>query len=560
MKFITLAQTFDRFEQLSGNALRSAVAAFLKSIPSSDIKSVVYLTQGSIASEFDDVNLGMAAKSAMAAIASASSEDEHQIVLLAKKVGDIGTVAEKYATARSGLLSVKDVFDGLHRISVTSGTGSQEKKASQLMQLLKKCTPLEARYLARLVVGALRLGLASKTILDGLANAYATKDTKKELEHAYNICPDIGLIAETVAKKGITAVRKIDVMVGRPVQMMLCQRVSELPDVFNRLGSQVAAEQKYDGERVQVHKQGTKVTLYSRRLENITTQFPDIVLSAQKLKAQSCIFEGEIMAVKGDELLPFQTLMSRRRKHGVDEMTKSIPVRLFAFELIYLNGKSLLHSAYTLRYSKLQTIIKGSTGIALARRVVCSDTDCIEELFESVVGKGGEGVVIKSLQPDSTYQAGVRGWHWIKWKPEYSEGMQDTFDLVVIGAYWGRGRRAGSYGGLLCAVYDKKKDRFESVCKVGSGFSDDDLQMFPKVLKKANARLNNVVVLKNMEPDVWIVPNTVIEVLAAEITKSPFHTAGGGLALRFPRYIRIRNDKTPQQATTSDELKRMATR
>lgn len=562
MRFATLAATYVQFETLSGNALRHELAAFLTKVPASDIKAVSYMTLGTIASDFDDVNLGLAGKMALRAVAIAYDKDEARVIADAKKKGDVGLAAEAAAKDVKPTLSVFDVFETLHRIAATSGTGSQDEKIRLFSDLLRKATALEARYIARLAVGQLRLGLASKTILDGLSKALGIN--KADIEHAFNICPDIGIIAET-AVKGQAAIKEIGVMAGRPVQMMLCQRVKSMQEALDKLGTPVAAEQKYDGERVQIHKDGKKVTLYSRRLENITHQFPDIVRTVSQVKARSCIIEGEIMAVgKKGELVAFQTLMSRRRKHGVEQMAKEIPVRVFCFELLFLNGKSLLREPYTTRYENLRAIIKPSAGIDFAQRVICEDARCIDALFKRVVGKGGEGVVVKSLRHDSDYQAGVRGWHWVKWKPEYSKGLQDTFDLVVIGAFWGRGRRSGLYGAVLCAAYNKKQDRFESFCKVGSGFSDVELAALPKKLVKAGGKPNNVDVTKQMTPDVWIEPTKVIEVLAAEITKSPFHMAGWkdgkGLALRFPRFVGWREDKKPEQATSVEEIVRMSAR
>ncbi len=562
MKFNDCATHYARFETLSGNALRDAVTAFLTTVPAADIKQVVYMTLGSIASDYDNVNLGIAYKTAVKAIAQAYRVPEQTVLTNTKHEGDVGGVAQAFASAKKPVLTVADVFDTMHRIARTSGVGSQDVKTRLFAGLLAKATPLEARYISRLAIGRLQLGFASKTILDALAQAFAPGN-KKELVHAFNICPDIGLIAQTLLKKKIAGIQTIGVVVGRPVQMMLCQRIDNLAQAFHKLGATVAAEQKYDGERVQIHKDGKRVVLYSRRLENITTQFPDVVTTVlQKVKARSCIMECEIMAVKNGQLQPFQTLMSRRRKHGVEAIAKTIPVKLFAFDLLYLNGTSIIRDSYVARYKKLSAIVRPSAGIDLARRVLCHDVACVQHLFEQVVGKGGEGVVIKSLRPDSDYQAGVRGWHWIKWKPEYTPSLRDTFDLVVVGAYLGRGRRAGGYGALLCAAYNDKNDTFESACKVGTGFTDNDLASLPKLLKKTSTQPKNIIVTKQMLPDVWIRPTLVAEIVAAEITKSPYHTVARtgekGLALRFPRFIRWRDDKRPHQATTSKEIATMA--
>jgi len=565
MKFAELAEAYDGFERTSGNALRDAVGKLFAKVPAADIKIVSYMTLGAIASSYDDINLGVADKMAVRAIAKASGKNEAAVMADYKKNGDIGTTAEDCAGANKASLTVKDVFLAMHKIATASGAGSQDEKVRLLAVLLSKATPLEARYIGRLVMGQLRLGVAAKTILTGLAQAFdAGAAGKQALDNAFNTCPDIGLLAETLAQKGIAGVRKLGVMVGRPVQMMLCQRVNSIDEALQKLGTPVVAEQKYDGERVQAHKQGSKVTLFSRRLEDITAQYPDIIKAILKdIKAKSCIMEAEIMAIRNGELQPFQMLMSRRRTHEVEKYAKEIPVKPFWFDLLFLNGKSLIDEPYTKRYALLQKATRQSKNTGLAKRVVCNDSECVEELFNEVVGKGGEGVVLKSLRKDSSYEAGVRGWHWVKWKPEYTKGMRETFDLVPIGAYWGKGRRAGSYGTLLCAVYNDKTGIFETFCKLGSGFKDSDLENMPKILKKAGKQPNSTSVTKQMKPDVWFAPTKVLEVLGAQITESPYHTTalnrktGRGLALRFPRFVRWRNDKKPEQATTTEEIVRM---
>jgi DNA ligase-1 len=560
MRFAQLCQEYDKLERLSGNALRAEFGRFLGIVPSGEIGMVAYMTLGSIASDFEDVNLGIADKMVAKALAATGKASENAILADYKRRGDIGLVAEDYAGATKAALGIKDVFAALHKIAETAGGGSQDRKIALLAGLLRKSTPLEARYIARLCVGKLRLGVASKTILDGLAQAYDIE--RKDLDQAWTLCPDIGIVANA-AVKGKAAVKRIGVLVGRPVQMMLCQRAESIAEALGRLGTPCAIEQKYDGERVQVHKDKDKVTLYSRRLENITHQFPEIVAGAKKAKAQSFICEGEIMGIKGNKLLGFQTLMSRRRKHNIEEMAKEIPVKCFCFELIFLNGKSLIDEPYAKRHDMLQKVLGGNPTLELAERMLCKDVKCVDLFFRSIVNRGGEGVVMKRLS--GGYEAGVRGWNWVKWKPEYTKGLQDTFDLVVIGAYQGRGRRSGSYGALLCAVYNEKTGMFESFCKLGSGFSDADLASLPKLLTKTKEKPNNVMTVeKQMTPDIWIAPTKVVEVLAAQITKSPFHMAGRkpgsatGLALRFPRFIRWRDDKKPEQATTTKEVLRMA--
>lgn len=562
MKFSDLAAAYEQLEKTdSGNALRSILASLFKRVAKADIDKVAYLTLGRIASDYADINLGMAAKMVLKAVAVASGKDEDTVVRLAKKLGDIGLVAEELVGRKRKDLTVKEVFETLHRIAAASGAGSQERKITLLATLLRNASAREARYLARIVQGNLRLGVGDKTVLDALCITFTgSKAAKRDVEHAYTIAPDVGVIAKTIATRGIAGIRRIGVVLGVPIQMMLCQRVKDLDDIPTKMGTPFAVEQKYDGERIQAHKRGHIITLYSRRLENITAQFPDIVAAIRKqVKATNCVIEGEAVPVDArGNILPFQILMSRRRKHGVEEYVKKIPVVLCVFEMLYLNGTSLIHTQYPKRYALLQKIVKSGKIIRLAARRICREPSEAEEFFTDIVQQGGEGIVVKSLTADSAYQAGVRGWNWVKWKPEYVKGLRDTFDLVVVGAYRGRGRRAGMYGALLCAVYNTTADRYETFCKLGTGFSDKDIAELPKKLKKYQIAHKHALltVTKAMTPDVWFAPGLVVEVAGAEITKSPTHTCG--FALRFPRFLRYRPEKDPEQATTVKEILKMA--
>jgi DNA ligase-1 len=570
MKFRELAAVFEQLEKTSsGNALRALLSALFKRVSKDEIDKVVYLALGRIASEYADIKLGMAEKMVLKAVAVAAQANQQTVLRLYKQLGDIGLVAEKLVGRRRKELTVKEVFTTLHNIAAAAGAGSQERKISLLAELFRNASAREARYLARIVQGNLRLGVGDKTVLDALCITFTgSKAAKRKVEHAYTIAPDVGVIAETIAARGLAGVRRIGVTLGVPIQMALCQRIKNLNDIPEKIGVPFAVEQKYDGERIQAHKRGETVVLYSRRLENITAQFPDIVAAIRKsVMARECVIEGEAVPVdKKGNILPFQVLMQRRRKYGVEEYAKKIPVVLFVFDILFANGKSVIHSPYPQRYALLKKVVKQNPMLKLAARIVTAKPYDAEDFFNTLVQAGGEGIVIKSLRADSAYQAGVRGWNWVKLKPEYVKGLRDTFDLVVVGAYSGRGRRAGTYGALLCAAYNDSADRYETFCKLGSGFTDKDLAELPRRLRKYEtprkpARLD---VTKLMIPDVWFMPALVMEVTGAEITRSPNHTCGKekaqGLALRFPRFIRYRPEKKPEQATTVKEIVKMAKR
>ncbi len=561
MLFIKLADVFAKLEKVtSGNKMREILSGFFKTVPKSKICMVAYLTTGRIASEYEDVVIGMADKMVLRSISLASGESDADVKKVFKQKGDVGLAAAELCGRKRKALSVKEVFDGLHKIASASGAGSQDVKVKILAGLLKSASALESKYIARLVLSTLRLGASDMTLLDSLSIAFTgTKKNKPKLEHAYHICPDVCLIAETVAKKGLKGLSKINVKVGVPIQMMLAQRVKSIQEILDKIKGDLAVEEKYDGERMQIHIKGGKVKIYSRRMDDITAQFPDVVAQIKKyIKCKSCVIEGECCAVdKKGKLLPFQLLMQRRRKYDIEKYIKKIPVCLFLFDLLYLDGKSYILKDYPERHKALKKVVKKKTsGLQLANKIVTDDLKEIQQFFDKTVKHGAEGIMVKSCGKGSVYKAGTRGWLWIKWKKEYMKGMVDTFDLVVVGAFAGRGRRGGTYGSLLCAVYNKNKNRYDTFTKLGTGFTDEQLKNLPKKLKRYEIKNKHPLVNSKIKPDIWFKPAIVVEVLAAEITKSPIHTAEG-LALRFPRFLRYRPEKSPEQATTVKEVVQM---
>jgi DNA ligase-1 len=555
MKFSKIVDIFESLEKItSGNKIRIILADFLKKCPKSELKIATYLLSGRISSEYKGVITGMSNKLVLRSIAIASKKDISKATKIFKKTGDAGLTAQKLVGKRRETLSLKQVFQTLHKISSASGSKSQDVKIKTLANLLRVASRSEAKYISRLVVGTMRLGAGDRALLDALSIAFTgSKDARKALDKAYQVNPDLGDIAEKIAKKKIKAV----VSFRRPIKSMLAQRSKSMQDIFNKIPGEMSVEEKYDGERMQIHIQGKNVTIFSRRLENISHQYPDVIDCIQKnIKCKSAILDGECCAVKGNKLLHFQVLMQRRRKYDVEKYIKKIPVCLFLFDILYLNGKSYLQKSYPERYKALKSTIKQQTScVKLANRIVTKNPKKIQEFFKKMLKKGAEGIMIKSLAKDSVYKAGKRGWLWIKWKKEYAKGMVDTFDLVVIGAFRGHGTRGGTYGSLLCAVYNKKTRKYETFTKVGSGFTKKQLKELPKKLRKYELKQkhNKINAKKQLKPDVWFKPVIVVEVLGAEITKSPLHTANG-LALRFPRFLRFRPDKSATQATTTKEV------
>jgi DNA ligase-1 len=548
----------------------------IKQTPADEIAKVVYLLEGKLYPDHEGVELGLAEKLVIKAVAEVIGRTEKAVEADYKKSGDVGSTVEKLIQKKSQTtlgkraLTVTSVYNTFDKIAHTSGGGSIETKIRLLTSLLNDATPSEAKYIARIAVGNLRLGVAEMTVLDALAIAYGGDKTSREpLERAYNLSSDLGHVAEVVAREGLDGIRKFKISIGRPIRPMLCERLPDPSGILEKMGGQAAAEYKYDGLRIQAHLAGKKVHIFSRRLENITDQFPDIAQNlAKSIDSQNAIIEGECVAVDPNtgDMLPFQVISQRRgRKYELTRATEEIPVTAFLFDLLYLDGKDFTQEPYLERRGQLLKIVKPSEHVSMANQLLVKSPAKLEQLMEEAVAAGCEGVVVKNISDQSTYQAGARGWLWIKYKRSYKAEVQDTFDLVPVGAFAGRGRRAGNYGALLMAAYNSKEDVFETVCKLGSGFTDEDLSNLPQILDPYRTAHRNPRVNSLMQPDAWFTPSLVLEVTADEITLSPLHTCGrnavrpdSGLALRFPRFTgKWRKDKSPEDATTSQEVLEM---
>jgi DNA ligase-1 len=344
---------------------------------------------------------------------------------------------------------------------------------------------------------------------------------------------------------------------------MLADRVKNEEDAIEKIGNSFAAEYKLDGERVQLHIEGDKVTLFSRSLENISNYYPDIIEKIPKtIQAENIILEAEAVAINENtgEFLPFQELMHRRRKYKIEKAVTQYPITVNFFDVLFCNGKSCLELDYKDRREKLEKMVKENEFAKHIPMTIVKNKNEVEEFFENSINSGSEGLMLKML--DKPYKAGSRGSHWLKLKREYQNELGDSLDLVVIGGFFGKGRRTGNYGTLLLATYDEDDDEFTSICKVGTGFSDESLDqlyqiLYPKVTIKKNPRISS-----EMEADVWFEPELVIEVVASEITLSPIHQAAkdkikkeAGLALRFPKFTgKIRIEKTSEDASTNEEV------
>jgi DNA ligase 1 len=572
VQYKTIAEAYRDLEQATGRlALTARLAELLAATPADLLPTVCYLCQGLIAPEFAGIDLGLAEKLAVRAVATATGRTPEQVASSVRETGDLGQAADQLLTeaaaGRAASLPVTDVVGTLHEIAAAEGPGSQGRKLDLLAGLLTRATPLEARYLLRLVTGGLRLGIGTPTILDALAQVYAGgKADRPVLERGYNICCDLGRVAAVLVTGGLAAVEQLQVQPGSPVRVMLAQRLSEAADILAKLGGECAAEYKYDGVRVQAHRTADgSIELYTRRLERVSSQFPDVVeLLRAGLRPAEAILEGEVVAfdAAAGELRPFQEVMFRRRKYGITEAVRDVPVGLFCFELLYADGADLTQLPYPERRARLAAAITPAPQLRLTTASEMTEPAALDAWFEQAVTDGCEGLVCKSVGPDASYRAGARGWQWIKLKRDYRTELSDTVDLAVVGAFAGRGRRRGVYGALLLAAYDPDAEVFRTVSKCGTGFSDADLAALPERLAPLARAERPARVDARQQPDVWFEPGLVLEILSAELTLSPNYTAAwgqiqddAGLAMRFPRFTgRYRDDKAATDATTTSEL------
>lgn len=576
MKYRAIAEAYEKIEATSKRLeMTDLLVDLLKKTPRDIIGKVAYLTQGKLYPDFVGIEIGVAEKLALKALARATGSRESVLNDDLRKTGDIGETGQRFIGSKKQVtffqeaLTVQKVYETLDKVAKTSGSGAVDSKMALLAGLLAAASPLEAKYILRTVTGNLRLGIADMTVLDALAIAYGGgKDAREFVERAYNICSDLGRVAETVVEKGLDGIKRFQVSVGEPIRPMLAERLSSPEEILEKLGGKCVAEYKYDGERLQAHKSGKEVTLFSRRVENISSQYPDAVkLFREYIKADEAILECECVAVDIDtgEMRPFQELMHRRRKYGVDKAMEDYPVSLFMFDALFVDGKDLTFEPYPVRRRFLENVVRLGDRVKVARNLTTSDANELEKFFLEAIEEGCEGLVCKSVAKDSAYQAGARGWLWIKYKRDYKSEMKDTVDLVVVGAFHGRGKRAGKYGALLLATYDAETDTFETVTKCGTGFTDEDLAKLPKMLSTHVVDHKHSRVDSLLEADVWFEPAVVLEVLGAEVTLSPIHTCalgsvrkGSGLAIRFPRFTgKYRVDKAAEDATTSGEILEM---
>ncbi len=572
LDFSTIVNILEQMEQTTSRLeLTNYLVTLFKNTPSDLVDKIIYLIQGKIRPDYEGIEMGIAEKMIIRIISQISNISNDEVYRNYREKGDLGSVAEVImknkiqTTLFNEKVTIERIYLVFDKISKTTGKGSQETKKKSFASLFNDSSPEECKYIIRFALGTLRLGIADSTIMDALALAYTSdKKNRKILENAYNVSSDMGRVSKILAKQGLEAVSAIKIELFIPIRPMLAERVQTSKEALEKVSGKAAVEFKLDGERVQIHRGDKKVQIFSRSLENITHYYPDVAEASRTITLRNFIIEAEVVAINKytEEFLPFQELMHRRRKYDIDKNVENYPVSVNVFDILYASGRDKTNLPYIERRALLKDTITNSVDrrLTLIQQRIVSSVDQLEKFMAKSIEYGCEGLVVK--QTNSPYRAGARGFAWIKIKREYRSELVDTLDLVIIGGSYGRGRRVGRYGALLLAVYDKNENVFKSVCKVGSGFTDEVLEELFTDLGKYMIPKKHPRVYSKLEMNTWFIPTIVIEIIASEITLSPEYDAGMdsirkgfGLSLRFPKFTKkIRRDKNPQDITDESEL------
>ena len=571
MEFSIIAEIFEKMEKTSKRTeLTEILVELLQKTPKKIIPIIVYLLQGVIRPNFEGVELGIAEKLAIRAISKSAGLPIKKIEDDYRECGDLGLTASNIlkiktqTTFTAEKITVERVYETLFKIAKLEGKGSQDLKMKYVSSLLNDATPLEAKFVVKILLGTLRLGIAENTVMDALAIAFTgKKENKEQIENAYNVSSDLGKVSLIVATNGIDEIKKFKISLFNPIRPMLADRAKSEQEVIKKMPELFAAEYKLDGERVQIHIQANKIILFSRRLENITQYYPDIVENVRKsLDIHEGVFEAEIVPINENtgEFLPFQELMHRRRKYNLDKAVSQYPITVNFFDVLYFDKKDCLNLEYSERRKILERVVNEDNFSKLVPMKFIKSENEIVDFLENSINAGCEGLMLKT--PNAPYRAGSRGSNWLKLKREYRNELGDSLDLIVIGAYFGRGRRTGLYGTLLLGTFNPETNNFPSICKVGTGFTDESLDQLYQILSNKVTLKKNSKIVSEMEADVWFEPELVLEIVASEITLSPIHKTGmdlirknSGFALRFPKFTgKIRYEKTVEDASTDEEV------
>jgi len=589
MKFKRLSEYLTRIEQTKlRNEIMGILAELIRESESREVEQVINLVLGQLRPKFDRLEFNLAEKMVVRAIAEASGERVGEITKRYKTGGDLGEVIEKLKVKKTRLdnkredRGVGEVYEELEGIAEEIGQGSQERKVKRLAKLLNTLEPEGRKYVVRVVIGKLRLGFSDKTILDALSFfEFGSKEGRAEVERAYQVFPDVGKIGKWVKEGGVGSLeRRAQVKLGTPVMAALAQRLRTAEEMIEKMG-EVVVEPKFDGTRVEIHwsrnqedeevTQGGQdalfaenkpqewVKTFTRNLDENTKMFPELEKIGEQIVGEEAILDTEAVGYdpKTGKMVPFQLTITRKRKHGVAVAQTTVPLRFYVFDILYKDGKSLLNRSLIERRKILEETIKKGEVLEIDEAIVTSNAKELREYHTKQLAKGLEGALVKKSQ--GKYEPGRQGWNWVKFKEEEGEKgkLSDTIDGVVMGYYAGRGKRQKfGLGAFLMGV--REGEKILTIAKIGTGLTDQQFEEIYKKLEKLKVEKKETryLVHKTLEPDVWVKPELVVEVAADEVTNSPTHTSK--YALRFPRLVKLREDKNLEEVTSVEEVKEIA--
>jgi DNA ligase-1 len=553
------------YEEVSGTTKRlekiEILSKFLRYIPESD-KDVLYLLLGDIYPEYDERRIGISNQLAIKVISKSTGTEKKEVVKEWKLIGDLGKVAEKLkkqkkqSTLHDSVLTTEKVIENLRKLPELEGKGSVSKKISLITELFTSASPIGALYLTRTLIGDLRIGLKESTIRESMASAFFKRDkeTSKKIQSAIDKSNDIAKVFEIARKGKIKYFDAVSLEIGKPIKAMLAQKVKTIADGFNALGKPCAIEYKYDGFRLIIHKKNNEVTLFTRSLEKVTNQFPEVVDYIKKyVKSKAVILDSEAVGYdkKTKEYKPFQDISQRiRRKYDIEKLQKELPVEINVFDIIYYNGKSLLQEPFEKRTAIIKKILKNQKyKIIHAKQIITGNEKEAKRFYKKALKDNQEGVMMKNLK--SGYNPGSRVGHMLKIKPE-----ERDYDLVITGAEYGSGKRYGWLSSFILSCYDKKNKKFLEVGKMGTGIKEKSTEKSDSNNVSFDELTKTLIPLIKKEEgkSVKIKPKIIISVTYQEIQKSPNYNSG--FALRFPRFTALREDKPLSEITTLSEIKK----
>jgi DNA ligase-1 len=550
MEYGRLADVYERLEATPSKlGKRDLLAELFRDAPAADLEKIVLLATGQVFPSYSEEELGVAEKMMRRAIEKATGHSESQVVAEFKRTGDFGLTAEnfvnsnKQSTLMRRKLTVDKVFESLQELPAATGAGSQDRKLGIVAELVSSATPKEAKYIVRTALGTLRIGVAEGIVRDAIAKAFGVEAAN--VEHAWNMSPDYGRIATIAKRRGDDGLKKVGITLGVSLQVLLAEKAPDLKTALEAFERPIV-EVKYDGARVQIHKDGGRVMLFTRRLEEVTRQFPDIVeFVKENVRAGTCILDCEAVGVdrRTGRPLPFQQLSQRvRRKHDIERMAEELPVQVNVFDALYIDGRSLLEERLSERRAEMKKIIKVVPGkFQFTEHVITKDLEVAERFYRHALEIGEEGVMVKNL--DSKYIPGRRVGYWLKVKP-----TMEPLDLVVIGAEWGTGKRVNWLSSYVLGCRDPATGNFLRCGMMGTGLTDEQFKEMTRKLKP--------LVLEERGRSVTFKPSVVFEIGYQEIQRSP--TYDSGFALRFPVLLRDRSaDKGPEEADTIGRVRKL---